>query len=80
MKSDMAVENLGHQRIDRAPAGGNRVQDVRALGAALDRVLDGFHLPSNPPDAIQHLLLVSNDVSQKASPLKTIIYPGRYIV
>ena len=72
MKSDMAIENFGHQRIDRAPAGGNRVQNVRAIGAAIDRVLDGFDLTSNAPDTIEHLLLVSKYVGQTGSLLNKI--------
>jgi hypothetical protein len=67
VKADVPVEDLGHQRIDRAAAGRNRVEDVRTICLAFDRVLDGLYLSPNSPDAIEDLFLISEYVSQKST-------------
>jgi hypothetical protein len=67
MEPDMPVEHLGHQRVDRAPAGGNRMQNIRTIRSPFDRVLDRLNLPAYPADAIEYFLFVSKYVSQKLS-------------
>ena len=62
------VQNLRHERIERTPARGNRVQDFRAVSLAFDRMLNRLDLPANAADPIEHLLLVSQYVSQNLSP------------
>ena len=68
MESYVPVQDLRHQGIERAPACGNRVQDFRAVSLSLDRMLDGLNLPAYAADAIEHFLLVPNDVCQKPPP------------
>jgi hypothetical protein len=68
MESYVPVQNLRHQRIERAAACGNRVQNFRAVSLSLDRMLDGLNLPTYATDAVEHFLLVPNDVCQKPPP------------
>ena len=74
MKADMAVENLHHEGIEGTPACGDGMQDVRAISFVLDGRLDGFDLPAQPANSIEHFLLVANDMSQVAT-LPIIVYP-----
>jgi hypothetical protein len=67
MKTDVSVEDLGHQGVDRAAAGRNRVQDVRTVRLSFDRVLNGLYLSPDPADTIENLLLVSQYVSQNST-------------
>jgi hypothetical protein len=66
VEPDMPVKDLRHQGVDRSSARGDRVEYVRAIRFALDRGFYGLNLAANSTDAIQHLLLVTNDVSQGA--------------
>ena len=69
MESYVAVQYFRHQGIKSAPAGGNRVQDFRAVSLAFNSVFNRFHLSANPADAIEHLFLVPNDVRQEPPPI-----------
>jgi len=68
MEPDMAIEHLSHERVDRAPAGGNCVQNLRTIRSSFDCVLDRLNLAADPADAIEQFLLISKYVSQKAPP------------
>jgi hypothetical protein len=63
MESDMPVEHLCHQGIERATASGDGVQDFRAIGFTLDGILDGFNLALDPADPVEQFLLIPNNVS-----------------
>lgn len=65
----MPVEDFRHQGVDRASAGGNCMQNIRTIGFALNRALDGFDLAANPTDPIQHPLLIANNMGQALLPL-----------
>jgi hypothetical protein len=73
VEADMAVQNLRHQGVDGASAGGNRVQHIGAFRAGFDCILDGFHLPAYATNAVQQLLFVPDDMSYIL-----ILYPGGY--
>ena len=80
MKPYMALNDLAHQPVYRAPASGDRVQNMRAFGAFLEGSFDGIDLPLDASNPVQELLLITNDVCQLDDPsLPLIIYPGRYI-
>jgi hypothetical protein len=68
VKSDVALYNLRHQPIDRAAASGDRVQNMRAFGAFLERSFDSVDLPLDAANPIQELVLVSNDMCHVVLP------------
>ena len=89
MKPDVSLDHLGHQPFDGPPAGGNRVQNARAVGPLLQRSLDGIDLTLDAANPVQELVLIANDVCQldeslsnllAASNPPVIIYPGWYFV
>jgi hypothetical protein len=67
VKADVPVEDLGHERIDRAAAGRDRVQDVGTICLPFDRVFNRIYLSPNSSDAIEDLFLISQYVSQKST-------------
>jgi hypothetical protein len=71
VKTNMPLQDFRHQGIDGPTTCGNRVQDIGAIRLPFDRVLDGLHLPPNPPDTIEHFLLVAQYVSQVATSFGT---------
>jgi len=74
VKSDVALNDFGHQAIYGTPASGDRVQNVRAVGAFFKRSLDSFDLPLDAPNPIQELVLIANDVCQlEGSPLNPVL-------
>lgn len=58
VESDVALDELGHQAIDRAATGRERLKDASAFMLVVERALDGFHLTADPPDPVQELGLV----------------------
>lgn len=64
VKSDVALNDLGHQPVYGTPASGDRVQNVCAFGAFLKRSFDSFNLPLDAANPIQELVLIANDVCQ----------------
>jgi hypothetical protein len=68
MESDVPVQHLRHQGIERTTAGGNRVQDLRTVSLAFDCALDSLNLSANAADAIEHLLLIPKYVGQWPPP------------
>src|ERR1022692_5227716 len=74
VKSDVALNNLGHQPVYGTPASGNRVQNVRAFGAFFKRSFDSFNLPLDTANPIQELVLIANDMCQfDQSPSKVVL-------
>src|SRR5580658_3515897 len=63
--AQVILEDFRQQTVDGAPRGREQVHDVRAVGVALERALDGLHLAANPPDAVQQLLFVAHGVSHR---------------
>ena len=53
MKPNVAFDHLGHQGIHRAPAGRDVVKYLGTFGLLIESAFNRFHLPANPPDAIQ---------------------------
>ena len=47
----MSFDELGHQSVQRSPAGGNELKDLFALSVAIERPLDRIDLPTNAPDS-----------------------------
>ena len=81
VKSDVAFDDFRHQGIDCAAGGGNRMKNMRTLGACLERLFDGLNLSAYAADTIQQFVLVSKDVCQGLLQLsQRIVYPGRYSV
>lgn len=72
MKADVAGDELGHESVDRPLTGRDGVKDVAAICVAFEGPLYGFHLSANPPDAVEHLFFVPNDVRHT----RNIAYPG----
>jgi hypothetical protein len=68
MKPYMALNDLAHQPVYRAPASGDRVQNIRAFGAFLEGSFDGIDLPLDASNPVQKLLLVTNDMCQLDDP------------
>jgi uncharacterized membrane protein YeaQ/YmgE (transglycosylase-associated protein family) len=56
------LENLGHKRVDRAPARGERVQSPLAVDVLGQELLDGRDLTPYALDAIDQLLLLAHGV------------------
>ena len=56
------LENLGHQRVDRAPSGGERVQSPLAVDVLGQELLDGPDLTPYALDTIDELLLLAHGV------------------
>ena len=84
--TDVAFDDLGHQRVHRAPAGRDVVQDVGAVRALLvEGLLDCGNLPHDPADPVQELFLFlyrvchKNVAPAKITTKKTLQeYPGGY--
>ena len=66
MKANMSLDQLDHQRGQRAPAGGDDLQNLAALLLffGIEHSFDTIDLASNAPDAVEQLCLVASDVSQ----------------
>src|ERR1022692_3538791 len=64
VKSDVALNDLGHQPVYVTPASGDRVQNVCAFGAFLKRSFDSFNLPLDAANPIQELVLIANNMCQ----------------
>jgi hypothetical protein len=60
MGADVIFDHLHQQAIDRPPAPGNLMHDLRATRLAVERALNGFHLPANAAHPVQKLLLFGN--------------------
>jgi hypothetical protein len=79
MKSDVALDHLGHQAVYGAAASGHRVQNIRTIGVVRKRPFDGGYLPLDAPNPVQQLFFVANDVGQLDNlSFSMIIYPGWY--
>ena len=65
VESDMALNDFRHQPVYRAPARGDRVQDVRALGAFFQGSFDGVNLSFDAANPVQQFVLIANNVSQR---------------
>jgi hypothetical protein len=88
VKPNVSLDDLGHQAIYSAPASGDRMQNMRAFSAFLQRSFDRFNLTLDPANPIQEFLLIADDVCQlDRSPSRLnicsfesiifmIIYPG----
>jgi hypothetical protein len=61
----MPLDHFRHQRIHRAPAGGDVMQNVGALGLLIESSLDGFHLTSDTPYPIEQFLLFFDRMCHK---------------
>jgi hypothetical protein len=60
----VSFDELGHEAIERAAAGGDELEDVLALTFAFEGAFDGFNLTFNAPDAGQGSFLVFGGVGQ----------------
>ena len=58
VKPDVPFNDLRHQGVHRAAAGGNIVKHIGTLGLLLEGAIDCFHLPSDSTDAIEQLLFL----------------------
>ena len=63
MGADVILDHLDQQAIDRAPATGNLMHDLRAAGLAVEGALDGFHLPAYAAHAVEQFLFFGNGVT-----------------
>jgi hypothetical protein len=52
MEADVTFNDLGHEGIHSAAAGGNIVQHGGALGLVVELAFDSFHLAADAPDAV----------------------------
>ena len=59
----MVLEDLGHERVDSAPARGERMQRPLAVHVLGQQLLDGRHLAAYALDAIDQLLLLAHAVT-----------------
>jgi hypothetical protein len=66
----MSVDYFGHQRVHGAAAGGNVVQHHRTFRFFVQRSLDRFHLPADPPRAVQESFLLVGRVGHKKSAIR----------
>lgn len=64
VKSNMALDDLGHQPVNGAPASGHRVQNMRAFGAFFEGPFDGVDLSLDAANPVQEFLLIADDVCQ----------------
>lgn len=62
---DMSLEYLGHQAIQGAPTGGDRLQDLRAVERPIERLLDRAELTLNAFHPRDQLLLVLDQVGHR---------------
>ncbi len=60
MLAQMPFYNLGHEPIDRSTHSGDLLQNCRALGFLVQRLLEGLHLPFDTADPRQQWLLISD--------------------
>ncbi|MNN31062.1 hypothetical protein D3C81_1447330 [compost metagenome] len=70
----MGVDELLQQTIDRAPDGGDQVQGLGAIGIGLKRSLHGLHLPGNPSDPLDQVILVFVNVRHTYTPYPYIAH------
>ena len=55
MKANVSFDHFRHQRIHRAAACGDVVQDIGAFRFLIERALDGLHLTSDSPHTVEQL-------------------------
>jgi hypothetical protein len=64
MKAQVSFDELGHEAIEGAAAGGDELEDVLALAFAFEGAFDRFDLTLNAADAGQGSFLVFGGVGQ----------------
>src|SRR5882724_1813283 len=64
----MVLNDLVHQAIDCAAGGGDLLQDRRASGVCLKSPLDRRHLPCDPSDTGDEMLLLGSQMCHRILP------------
>jgi hypothetical protein len=73
MKTNVPLDQLSHQAVESAPAGGHELQNLLALPIPLKSAFDGLGLSLDPADARQQLLLVLSCMRHYAPPVSNIV-------
>jgi hypothetical protein len=69
VEADVALDHLGHEALDGPVAGGDGVQDGRAVLLLVNGLLDAFDLTPDAADAVEQFLLVADGVGHGPVPL-----------
>jgi hypothetical protein len=92
MTLDFALDDLGHQAVHCAAAGGYLLKNGGTILICRDRILDALELPLNAIDTNYQFLLVGSDVTQCWRPfepelrckvlgaLLRSLYPAQYSI
>ena len=62
VRTNVVLDDLGEQTIERPSAARQEVHDFRAVGLRFERGFNGLDLPADPANAIHELLLCVNGV------------------
>jgi hypothetical protein len=68
VKPDVILDNLGHQSIDGAPAGGDHLQDDKAFRFLFKRFLYCIDLASDPSYPVEKFLFFPCGMAQSLPP------------
>jgi hypothetical protein len=62
MFTDLRLEHFGHQPVDGALGGGDRLQNVGAISLFTQGAFDTFDLTADAPDAFDQTILIASQM------------------
>lgn len=71
MRLDVTLDDLGHESVDGAAAGGDHLQDVVAVVFLGQTPMYRFDLPSNAADPVEKPCLILGRVCDGGGPLSS---------